>query len=97
MAKRTLTPRQQELQQALADLKAAKAAAAITRRRVAAARKVVDSLSRCDWCGDRVLATGLELQLCLRCGIKKAEQGRIALLARHGYGPDGERLPKAAP
>ena len=96
MAKRTLTPRQQELQQALAELKAAKAAAAITRRRVAAARQVVDSLSRCDWCGNRVLATGLALQLCHRCKLEKMEQDRVALLARYGYDASGKRLPKAA-
>ena len=97
MAKRTLTPRQQELQQALAELKAAQAASAITRERVATARRKVALLSRCDDCGrSMTIATGREPQLCWSCWAAEKEVDRVGRLARLGYGADGKRLPKTA-
>ncbi len=95
MAKRQRTDRELQLEHTLAWLQAEKTALRAQQRRVAAARKALAELSRCDWCGDRTPATGLELQLCHRCRRNKAEQERIALLRMHGYGADGKRLPKA--
>lgn len=94
MAKRNLTPRQAELKLALAELKAEQAALKQQRQRVAMARRVVERLSCCDWCGLKTIATGEELQLCFDCSRHRAAMNRRELLAKFGYGPDGKRLPK---
>lgn len=87
MTRKRLTERQLQLQAAQAELKEA-------RRRAAIAKRRLDELSKCDWCGAKAWAIGMELQLCSACSTRRAKEGRIALLARHGYGPDGKRLPK---
>jgi multidrug resistance efflux pump len=102
MARNPLTPRQLELEEALANLKVEKAAlrtirgqAAAQQRRVRAAQQVLDQLSRCDWCGSKVLAFGAELQLCRDCAAVQRKLHRVEFLAQHGYGPDGKRLAAA--
>lgn len=92
MARRSLTPRQIQLREALAQLKAEQLVLKQQRLRVAAAKREVDRLCRCDWCGDKTLPTRKELQLCPACSADQREQQRIALLAQHGYGPDGRLL-----
>lgn len=92
MARRSLPPRQIQLREALAQLKAEQLVLKQQRLRVAAAKREVDRLYRCDWCGDKTLPTRKELQLCPACSADQREQERIALLAQHGYGPDGQRL-----
>ena len=92
MARKPLTPRQQQLQEAFATLKAEKAALKHQQARVAAARQTLDQLSRCDLCGATVLPYGAELQLCRGCAADQNEQRRVKFLAQHGYGPDGKRL-----
>jgi hypothetical protein len=92
MARRPRSERQLQLQGAQAALKGERAALKQQQARVAAARRVVDELSRCDCCGARVLPCGGEEQLCLDCFRQRREQGRVALLAQHGYGPDGRRI-----
>ena len=62
---------------------------------LAAARRVVDALSRCDCCGVQVPPNGAEEQLCFSCFRQRREQARLELLAQHGYGPDGKRLAAA--
>lgn len=96
MARRSLTPRQLQLQEALAQLKVERVALREQQLRVAAARRVVDSLSRCDWCGAKTLATGAELQLCFDCDRQRAALARRELLARYGYAADGSKLPRPA-
>lgn len=88
MAKRTLTPRQLELREAQAELKAARRLTAIAKRRL-------ESLSKCDWCGARVRPTGLDEQLCGSCGLRRMELRRVALLRHHGYGPEGRAGPRS--
>ena len=83
------------MQGAQAALKGERAALKQQQARVAAARRVVDELSRCDCCGARVLPCGGEEQLCLDCFRQRREQARVELLARSGYGPDGRRLAAA--
>lgn len=95
MAKRPTTERQKQLQEALAGLRAEKALLKQQRARVAAAQRVVDLLSCCDWCGFKTLPTGADPQLCADCSRDRAELARRELLARHGYGPDGKRLAAA--
>lgn len=103
MARRQVNDRPRRLQAALADLKAEKAGLQRQRARVAAARRVIAALSRCDWCGAAgALVTGQEPQLCRHCSREhfeqmkqRAEQARVELLARHGYGPDGKRIAAA--
>ena len=92
MARRPRTERQRQLDQALAALKAEKVLLKQQRLRVAAARRALDALSRCDCCGAKTLATGADEQLCLDCSAQRRERQRIALLAQHGYGPDGRRI-----
>jgi hypothetical protein len=99
---RKLTDRQLRLKEAY-DLLAAerrqlrtiRGMAAAQSRRVKAAQAAIDALGICDQCGDRTYPTGAELQLCQSCSIKRQQQNRIELLAAHGYGPDGKRLPRA--
>jgi hypothetical protein len=95
MAKRPTTERQKQLQEAFAQLKAERVLLKQQRARVAAAQRVVDHLSCCDWCGIKTLATGNDPQLCADCSQDRAELARRELLARHGYGPAGERLAAA--
>lgn len=92
MSRKPLTPRQLELQEAQANLKAEKTVLKQQQARVIAARRVVAQLSCCDWCGAKVLPTGAELQLCMGCAADHRELKRVQLLAQHGYGPDGRRL-----
>jgi len=101
MARKPLTDRQLQLKQAhdrLAaerhQLRSARAQAAAQARRVRAAQEAVDALGACDWCGKRTFPTGAALQLCQSCGDKRKQQNRIEVLAAHGYGPDGKRLPR---
>lgn len=95
MARKPLTPRQLRLQEAQAALKGERAVLKQQQARVAAARRELDELSRCDACGVRVLPCGGE-QLCFSCFRQRHEQARLELLARSGYGPDGRRLGQAA-
>ena len=95
MARRPRTDRQQKLDQALAGLRAEKALLKQQQARVAAARRELDELSRCDTCGMRVLPCGGEEQLCFSCFRQRREQARLELLTQHGYGPDGKRLAAA--
>jgi multidrug efflux pump subunit AcrA (membrane-fusion protein) len=92
MARRPRTDRQQKLQEAQAALKGERAVLKQQQARVAAARRELDELSRCDACGVRVLPCGGEEQLCFSCFRQRREQARLELLARSGYGPDGRRL-----
>jgi hypothetical protein len=100
---RKLTDRQLRLKEAydlLAEerrqLRAIRGMAASQQRAVKAAEAALAALSRCDQCGERVFPTAAEPQLCEACSIKRKQQNRIELLAQHGYGPDGKRLPKDA-
>jgi hypothetical protein len=95
MARKPLTDRQRQLQEAQALLKAERALLKQHQARVAAARRAVDQLSCCDWCGSKTLPSGAELQLCRDCGQDRRELQRLDLLASHGYGPDGKRLAAA--
>jgi hypothetical protein len=102
MARKPLTDRQAQLQAAYkaleiekAQLRTIRGQAAAQSRRVKAAQEAIDALGVCDQCGDRTYPTGAELQLCQSCSIKRKQQNRIELLAAHGYGPDGKRLPRA--
>lgn len=92
MARRPRTERQLQLSQALANLKVEKALLKQQQAQLAAARRELDKLSRCDACGVRVMPCGGELQLCLPCAIERRQQKRLELLTQHGYGPDGKRL-----
>ena len=92
MARRPRSERQLQLDQALAALKGERAVLQQQQARVAAARRELDELGRCDCCGVRVVPCGGEEQLCLDCFRQRREQGRVALLAQHGYGPDGRRI-----
>lgn len=92
MARKPLTDRQRRLREAQAELNTQQQLLKQQRQRVAVARRVVEALSCCDWCGARTMATGLELQLCFSCQRDRAELNRLQLLARHGYGPDGKRI-----
>jgi hypothetical protein len=101
MARKPLTDRQARLQAAYKALEIEKALlrtirgqAAAQKRRVDAAQAAIDALGVCDQCGDRTYPTGAEPQLCQSCSDKRRRQSRIELLAAHGYGPDGKRLPK---
>ncbi len=101
MARKPLTNRQAQLQAAYkaleiekAQLRTIRAQAAAQSRRVKAAQAAIDALGVCNQCGDRTYPTGAEPQLCQSCSIKRKQQNRIELLAAHGYGPDGKRLPK---
>ena len=96
MARRPLTDRQLQLDQALANLKGERAVLKQQQARVAAARTKLDSLSRCDCCGVRVVPCGADEQLCLDCFRQRREQDRVALLAQHGYDRCGKRLGQAA-
>jgi len=96
MARRPRTERQLQLGQALAAVKAEKVLLKQQQARVAAARRVVDALSRCDCCGVRVLPCGGEEQLCPDCAAVQRQQARVALLAQHGYDRCGKRLDQAA-
>jgi recombinational DNA repair protein RecR len=101
MARKPLTDRQAQLQAAYkaleiekAQLRTIRGRAAAQSRRVKAAQAAIDALGVCDQCGDRTYPTGAEPQLCQSCSDKRRRQSRIELLAAHGYGPDGKRLPK---
>ena len=103
MARKPLTDRQAQLQAAYkaleiekAQLRTIRGQAAAQSRRVKAAQAAIDALGVCDQCGDRTYPTGAELQLCQGCSIKRKQQNRIEFLAAHGYGPDGQRLPRDA-
>ena len=95
MARRPRTDRQLQLSQALAAVKAEKALLKQQQARLAAARRELDELSRCDACGVKLMPCGSELQLCLPCDIERRQQKRLELLTQHGYGPDGKRLAAA--
>ena len=102
MARRPRTERQKQLDQALTNLNAEKAAlrtirgqAAAQQRRVRAAQQAVDALGLCDWCGANVLPCGAALQLCPACAAVQRKLHRVEFLAQHGYGPDGKRLAAA--
>ena len=95
MARRPRTERQLQLGQALDAVKAEKVLLKQQQARLAAARRELDELSRCDACGVRVMPCGSELQLCLPCDIERRQQKRLELLTQHGYGPDGKRLAAA--
>ena len=92
MARRPRTERQLQLSHALAAVKAERVLLKQQQARLAAARRELDELSRCDACGARVLPCGGELQLCIPCDIERRQLKRVEFLAQHGYGPDGKRL-----
>lgn len=87
MARRICTERQQQLDQALATIRAEKVLLMRQRARVAAARQAVLRLSSCDYCGARVLPSGCELKLCTPCAAQQREQQRAELLELHGTTP----------
>jgi len=98
---RKLTDRQLRLKEAYdllaaerRQLRAIRGMAAAQSRRVKAAQAAIDALGVCDQCGDRTYPTGAKPQLCESCSDKRRRQSRIELLAAHGYGPDGKRLPR---
>ena len=95
MARRPRTERQLQLGHALAAVKAEKVLLKQQQARLAAARRELDELSRCDACGVKVMPCVSELQLCLPCDIDRRQQKRLELLTQHGYGPDGKRLAAA--
>ena len=95
MAQRPRSDRQLRLQEAQAALKGERAVLKQQQARVAAARRELDELSRCDCCGVQVPPNGAEEQLCFSCFKQRREQARVELLARSGYGPDGRRLAAA--
>ena len=95
MARRSLTTRQIALREALAQLKAEQLVLRQQRLRVAAAKREVDRLCRCDCCGAQTLPSSKDSQLCPACTAEQREQQRITLLAEHGYGADGRRLSAA--
>ena len=90
MARKPLTPIQLRLQEAQAALNCERAMLKQQQARVAAARRVVDSLSRCDACGVRVLPCGCEEQLCFNCSMARAAAERAAIRRAHGW-PDPRR------
>jgi len=90
MARKPLTPRQLRLQEAQAAFKGERAVLKQQQARVAAARRVVDELSRCDCCGARVLPCGGEEQLCFNCSRARAAAERAAIRRAHGW-PDPRR------
>jgi hypothetical protein len=94
MARRPLTERQQQLKLAHQRLAEERKLLREQQRRVAAARRALDALGRCDWCGAQTFPYGAELQLCEDCSRELSKRNRIKLLAAHGYGPDGKRLPR---
>jgi recombinational DNA repair protein RecR len=95
MVRRSLTPRQIQLRDALAQHKAEQLVLRQQRLRVVAAKREVDRLCRCDCCGAKTLPFSRDSQLCPVCTAEQREQQRIALLAEHGYGADGRRLSAA--
>lgn len=90
---RRLTERQLELRAAEARLKAERAALKQQQQRVAAARRQLDRLSRCDLCGVRTIATGEQRQLCLECTRDQIAARKAARLLALGFGRDGRKLP----
>lgn len=92
---RRLTDRQLRLRAARDELRAAQAQLKQDRQLVAAAKRRLAELSRCDQCGAATYPYGAELQLCDDCSRELSKRNRIKLLAAHGYGPDGQRLPRA--
>lgn len=96
MARKPITDRERQLKLAYERLAKERAASKAAWRKVQEAKRALDALGRCDWCGDRTFPTGADLQLCRDCADERNRQGRIALLKHHGYGPDGKKLPKPA-
>lgn len=92
---RRLTDRQLRLRAARDELRAAQVQLKQDRQLVAAAKRRLAELSRCDWCGAQTFPYGAELQLCEDCSKERNRLNRIKFLAAHGYGPDGQRLPRA--
>ena len=90
MAQRPRSDRQLRLQEAQAALKGERAVLKQQQARVAAARTKLDSLSRCDACGVRVLPCGGEEQLCFNCSRARAAAERAAIRRAHGW-PDPRR------
>lgn len=95
MARRPLTERQQQLKLAHQRLALERKALREQQARVRAAKRDLDALGLCDWCGAQTFPYGAELQLCNGCSRERNRQNRIEFLAAHGYGPDGKRLPRA--
>ena len=95
MARRPLTERQQQLKLAYQRLALERKALREQQARVRAAKRDLDALGRCDWCGAQTFPYGAELQLCDDCSRELSKRNRIKLLTAHGYGPDGKRLPRA--
>lgn len=94
---RPRTDRERELAAAHAEVKRQKFLLEEQRLRVQAAQRAVDRLSLCDGCGGKVrMAMGATPQLCLSCSAARSEKRRLALLAEHGYGPDGRKVRRAA-
>lgn len=90
MARRLRSERQLQLDQALANLKGERAVLKQQQARVAAARRELDELSRCDCCGVRVLPCGADEQLCFNCSRARAAAERAAIRRAHGW-PDPRR------
>jgi hypothetical protein len=95
MARRPLTERQQQLRLAHQQLALERKLLREQQARVRAAKRDLDALGRCDWCGAQTFPYAAEVLLCDDCGKERNERNRIKLLAAHGYGPDGQRLPRA--
>jgi hypothetical protein len=92
---RKLTQRQQGLRAARAELQAAELELRRHRKVVAAAKRRLAELSRCDACGEPAHDLGGELQLCGACARSRRRQEEIKRFASLGFGPDGRILRKS--
>lgn len=96
MARRPLTERQQQLKLAHQRLAEERKLLREQQRRVAAARRALEALGRCDWCGAQAFPYGAELQLCDDCSKERNEQNRVELLRRYGYDASGRKVSSQA-
>lgn len=92
---RRLTERQQELRDAYAALTTAKNHRQAALRAVRTAEAALAALLACDRCGQPAYPSAAAEWLCADCAAVRRRQQRLELLAQHGYGPDGRRLPAA--
>jgi formylmethanofuran dehydrogenase subunit E len=92
---RKFTQRQQELSAARTELQAAELELRQHRKVVAAAKRRLAELSRCDECGEPAYDLGGELQLCGACTRSRRRQEEIAHFHALGFGADGRLLPRA--
>ena len=88
MARRPLSDRDRQLKAALAELAEQQRLLRVQRQRVAAAKRVVDALNRCNSCGAQVPPTAGAEVFCWPCFRKQIDErrsaNRAALLAKAG-------------